>query len=134
MLFRSDDPWNITWHRTRGVKGRLEAAERGLISGNGPDGTSTSHGRGVVIYGLPGKLTPEALRPYLKDFKLVATEVGHKEIIKLESPCVLIRPDTGSTIDVQSWLPIDLQPGENHLEVAVLCPLGVRRRSTPSRP
>ncbi|KZT67767.1 hypothetical protein DAEQUDRAFT_812632 [Daedalea quercina L-15889] len=79
------DPKNPV-NRTRGVKGRLEAAERGLVTGSGPDGASTSHGRGVVIQGLPGKLTPEGLRSYLKDFKLAATEGGRKEIVKLDTP------------------------------------------------
>lgn len=74
--------------RTRGVKGRLEAAERGLFTGNGPNGMSTGQGKGVVIYGLPGKLTPGGLRTYLRNFKLASAEAGQQEIVKLETPCV----------------------------------------------
>ncbi|KAH9842587.1 uncharacterized protein C8Q71DRAFT_720094 [Rhodofomes roseus] len=72
--------------RTRGVKGRLEAAERGIITGSGPDGGRTGQGKGVVIYGLPGKFGAEAVRTYLKEFKLAASEDGQKEIVKLEVP------------------------------------------------
>ncbi|EPT06196.1 hypothetical protein FOMPIDRAFT_1034132 [Fomitopsis schrenkii] len=72
--------------RTRGVKGRLEAAERGLFTGNGPNGMSTGQGKGVVIYGLPGKLTPGGLRTYLRNFKLASAEAGQQEIVKLETP------------------------------------------------
>ncbi|CCM02401.1 uncharacterized protein FIBRA_04499 [Fibroporia radiculosa] len=72
--------------RTRGTKGRLEAAERGLVMGMGPDGGVSNQGRNVVIYGMPGKMTPESLREYLKSFKLAGSEGGQKEIIKLEVP------------------------------------------------
>ena len=74
--------------RTRGVKGRLQAAERGLFTGNGPNGMVTSQGKGVVLYGLPGKLTPDSLRTYLRNFKLAMAEAGQQEIIKLGSPYV----------------------------------------------
>ena len=74
--------------RTRGVRGRLQAAERGLLTGNGPYGMSTSRGKGVVLYGMPGKLTPDSLRTYLKNFKLAVAEAGQREIVKLETPYV----------------------------------------------
>lgn len=71
-------------HRVRGVKGRLEAAERGLITGNGPAGGVKDSARGVVIWGLPGKMTPDSLKDYLKNFKLAGLEAGKVPIIKLE--------------------------------------------------
>lgn len=83
----ANDPSQVIT-RTRGVKGRLQAAERGLFTGNGPNGMSTSRGKGVVLYGLPGRLTSEGLRTYLRGFKLAAAEAGQQEIVKLETPYV----------------------------------------------
>lgn len=82
----ADDPSEAVT-RTRGVKGRLEAAERGLYTGNGPNGMS-GRGKGVVLYGLPGKLTPGGLHTYLRNFKLASAEAGQHEIVKLDTPCV----------------------------------------------
>lgn len=50
--------------RTRGAQGRAEAAERGLITGDGPRGGVKNTGKNVVIWGLPGKLTPEGLKVF----------------------------------------------------------------------
>ncbi|KAI0725159.1 hypothetical protein C8Q72DRAFT_877568 [Fomitopsis betulina] len=80
----ADDPSEAVT-RTRGVKGRLEAAERGLYTGNGPNGMS-GRGKGVVLYGLPGKLTPGGLHTYLRNFKLASAEAGQHEIVKLDTP------------------------------------------------
>lgn len=70
--------------RTRGPKGRMEAAERGIIPGTGPDTGIPHQGRCVVMYGLPGQLTVETLRAFLKSFKLAGMENGQKEVIKVE--------------------------------------------------
>ncbi|KAH9926168.1 uncharacterized protein B0H18DRAFT_876600, partial [Fomitopsis serialis] len=80
------DPWSGLEPRARGVKGRLEAAERGVLSGNGPGGGTSSHGRGVAISGFPGKITAEAVQAYLGDFRLASYEGGQKEVVKLGVP------------------------------------------------
>lgn len=69
--------------RTRGARGREEAAERGLVMGDGPSGGITGSGKNVVLYGLPGKMTAEAAGYYLKAFKLAGNS-GSKDIVKLE--------------------------------------------------
>jgi len=62
----------------------MEAAERGLISGNGPRGGVVNEGRNVVLWGLPGRLTPEGLKGLLQNFKLAGTEGGKMEFVKTE--------------------------------------------------
>ena len=57
--------------RTRGAEGRMDAIQRGAIVGNGPSGGIRPDGREVVVWGLPGKLQPNALRAYLRNLKLV---------------------------------------------------------------
>ncbi|KAI0288184.1 hypothetical protein BC826DRAFT_1107889 [Russula brevipes] len=41
--------------RSRGLKGREEASERAIVSGNGSQGGITDVGRSVVLAGLPGR-------------------------------------------------------------------------------
>jgi hypothetical protein len=41
-------------YRARGEKGRAEAAERGLLTGNGPDAKVKERGTNVYLWGLPG--------------------------------------------------------------------------------
>jgi len=72
--------------RTRGAQGRMEAAERGLVTGNGPRGGVVNDGKNVVLWGLPGRLTPEGLKGLLHNFKLAGTDGGKKEFMKLEIP------------------------------------------------
>jgi hypothetical protein len=67
--------------RNRGTKGRRDAADRGLITGDGPDGGIVSNGRVVVVSGLPGKLGSEGFRRYLKRFGVSG---GQQEITKIE--------------------------------------------------
>lgn len=69
--------------RTRGVKGRMDAVQRGIFLGNGPGGGITDSGKNAVLYGLPGRMTEEAAGYYLKNFKL-ASSSGTKDIVKLE--------------------------------------------------
>jgi len=65
------------------VEGRQEAANRGLLTGNGPDGGLASNGKNVIMWGLPGKLEPAYLKSYLKRFTL-SGKTGEEEITKLE--------------------------------------------------
>lgn len=69
--------------RARGPQGRAEAAERGVLSGNGPRGGLSAGGMSVVLWGLPGRLTAESLRAFLRDFTLAGTEGGKKEFMKI---------------------------------------------------
>ena len=69
--------------RMRGSVGRQEAANKGLIDGNGPNGGTSGHGKNVVMWGLPGKLPPAGLRNYLRAFQL-ANLGAQDSIIKIE--------------------------------------------------
>jgi len=81
----SSPPPTLFTTRARGTKGRMDAAERGLF-GDGPRGGLLSEGKNVVLWGLPGRLTPEGLKGLLRNFKLAGTEGGRKEFVKLEGP------------------------------------------------
>jgi hypothetical protein len=79
----------ITWpledpSRTRGIKGRQEAIDRGILDGNGADAGVSERGKNVVVWGLPGKLTTDQLGEYLKNYRLAGTGGGREEILKLE--------------------------------------------------
>lgn len=57
--------------RRRGEKGRAQAAERGILPGNGPHADLTQDtGKTVVIWGFPGKLSTEVAASYFNDFKV----------------------------------------------------------------
>lgn len=75
-----DDPRPL---RIRGAQGRLEAAERGQL-GDGPGGGVTGHGSSVVLYGLPGKMSTDAVWHYLSGYKLGGSTKQGKDIVKLE--------------------------------------------------
>jgi hypothetical protein len=62
----------------------MNAAERSLFFGDGPRGGVLNEGKNVVLWGLPGRLTPEGLKGLLQNFKLAGTEGGKKEFVKLE--------------------------------------------------
>ena len=68
--------------RSRGLKGREEASERSIVTGNGSQGGITDGGRSVLLSGLPGKITTGAVRRFLKDYRLMG---GQAEVVKLES-------------------------------------------------
>jgi hypothetical protein len=68
--------------RSRGLKGREEASERSIVIGNGCQGGITDVGRSVLLSGLPGKITTEAVRRYLKNYKLMG---GQAEVVKVDS-------------------------------------------------
>lgn len=78
----SDPPVGIPV-RGRGAKGRGEATERGVLTGDGPRAGLLSSGKNVVIWGLPGKLTNEGLKGFLQNFKLAGTEGGKKEFLRV---------------------------------------------------
>lgn len=80
----NDSPPPVVPVRTRGVEGRREAAERGIIDGDGPGGGITGSGRNVSIAGLPGKMTPEGVKAWLKSFKLAGSTTDGKEIAKID--------------------------------------------------
>ncbi|GJE86928.1 RNA recognition motif domain-containing protein [Phanerochaete sordida] len=80
-----DDSEEMLQPRARGVKGRVQAAERGVTTGDGPAGGTKSGGSNVVLYGLPGRMTPEAAWYYLSGFKLAGATARDKDIIKLPS-------------------------------------------------
>jgi hypothetical protein len=67
--------------RRRGVQGRAEAEERGIITGNGPHGGITGRGKTVVLWGLPWKTTAEQVKLALKGFRFA--ESGD-EVYKLD--------------------------------------------------
>ena len=67
--------------RMRGKKGRSEAAVRAIVSGNGSQGGISETDEAVAIIGLPGRMTVEAMRPFLRDYKLAS---GEGAIVKLE--------------------------------------------------
>lgn len=69
--------------RRRGAQGRQEAVDRGLVSGNGPDGGIVGNGKVVILFGLPGRLEPDGLGKYLKRFEATS---GQEEIRKVERP------------------------------------------------
>jgi hypothetical protein len=70
--------------RTRGVDGRERAAERGVLQGNGPRAGLGASGRNVVLWGLPGKLTPEGLRSMMVAWELAESSgTPGLEILKI---------------------------------------------------
>lgn len=67
--------------RSRGLKGREEASERSIVTGNGSQGGITDGGRSVLLSGLPGKISTDIVRRYLRNYKLMG---GQAEVVKLE--------------------------------------------------
>ena len=68
--------------RSRGLKGREEASERTIVTGNGVQGGITDGGRSVLLSGLPGKISTETVRRFLRNYKLMG---GQAEVVKLET-------------------------------------------------
>ena len=69
--------------RLRGVKGRAEAAEREVVTGDGPGAGITGGRRTVVLSGLPARMSPDAVRTWLKNFKLASSTPEEKEVSKI---------------------------------------------------
>lgn len=72
---------NLALVRTRGIKGRSEAMERGVLNGNGPDAGISHHGKTVVVSGLPGRLVADSLKQYIRELKLGGTNF---EVLKTQ--------------------------------------------------
>lgn len=60
--------------RSRGVKGRADALNRGLL-GSGPSAGFPS-GRTVTITGVPGKVTAQNIRLLVEGFQLADNEMN----------------------------------------------------------
>jgi hypothetical protein len=70
--------------RTRGTKGRAEAEERGVATGNGPHaGLLQNTGKTVVIWGFPGKMTAGMALPYFHEFKVAKSKKETHRIQKI---------------------------------------------------
>jgi hypothetical protein len=82
--FPSPPPLDVIPTRSRGARGRSDAAGRGAIVGNGPSAGLLNPNIHVVIWGLPGKITPNRLKEYLSDFQLAGTNRG--EIAQVNKP------------------------------------------------
>ena len=68
--------------RSRGLKGREEASERTIVTGNGIQGGITDGGRSVLLSGLPGRISAESVRRFLKNYKLMG---GQAEVVRLDT-------------------------------------------------
>ena len=68
--------------RSRGLKGREEASERSIVSGNGSQGGITDVGKSVLLSGLPGKISTHVMRRYLRNYSLMG---GQAEVVKLDT-------------------------------------------------
>lgn len=80
-----------TGSRTRGIKGKAEAAERGLFDGRGPNAGLTRNATNVVISGLPGKSTSDIIKGLVKPYKLAGYE-DKGDIIKVDLYVVSLTP------------------------------------------
>ncbi|EJF65917.1 hypothetical protein BD309DRAFT_1075472 [Dichomitus squalens] len=69
--------------RTRGPKGALEAAQRAVYRGDGPNAGITGGGRTVLLYGLPARLTPQIVTDNLRNFKFAGSEKGVPAVLKI---------------------------------------------------
>ena len=68
--------------RTRGSKGILDAAQRGIYLGNGPSAGVPGGGKTVVLSGLPDRLTPVNVADNLRSFKLARSDMGSPAVVK----------------------------------------------------
>ncbi|KAF8508043.1 hypothetical protein BU17DRAFT_100076 [Hysterangium stoloniferum] len=74
--------------RSRGAKGREEAAARDCITGTGLDARVTDRGRGVVLWGLPGSMRADELNELLlKGFSLMNGEAAKGNVVLVEPDC-----------------------------------------------
>jgi len=67
--------------RVRGQKGREEAAQRAIVTGNGSRGGIWDNGKSVVICGMPNKMSVDGVRKFLKNYKLAG---GQGEVVKMD--------------------------------------------------
>lgn len=66
------DPFLTAGQRLRGVKGRTDASNRGLL-GNGPS-AGFPPGKTVTVVGFPGKMTLKQFMPHVNGFQLALDE------------------------------------------------------------
>ncbi|EAU88207.2 hypothetical protein CC1G_03879 [Coprinopsis cinerea okayama7 len=64
--------------RSRGHRGRKEAAERGVWDGDGPNAgvRGLNIGRAVTIWGFPGKATVSAVEKFMENYAVSRAKVG----------------------------------------------------------
>lgn len=72
--------------RSRGLRGKEQAALRGALNGNGPHAGMSNLDRTVTIWGLAGKATPRALAEVLEGFDVAESAKGRMNIIKIPLP------------------------------------------------
>jgi len=82
-LYATAVPNPFSIGRMRGSAGRKEASNKGLVTGNGPNGGTSGHGKNVIMWGLPGRLPPDGLRNYLRAFRL-SDATDQESIVKIE--------------------------------------------------
>lgn len=70
--------------RTRGQRGRSEAARRGVLVGCGPSAGVTNDGRTVVFGGLSSRSSSESwLEDLLANFQIARSDKGDPQIVRL---------------------------------------------------
>ncbi|KIL68603.1 hypothetical protein M378DRAFT_158426 [Amanita muscaria Koide BX008] len=72
--------------RSRGAKGREEAATRGAMKGNGAHAGITNGERTVTIWGFPGKTDVPAVEFILRSFDLARNKDGKASAYKVMLP------------------------------------------------
>lgn len=76
------DDADIQPPRSRGAKGREEAATRGALKGDGPHAGIPNGERTVTIWGFPGKTESAAVEFIVKDFDLARSSDGKANVYK----------------------------------------------------
>ncbi|KAI5121679.1 hypothetical protein M0805_002755 [Coniferiporia weirii] len=76
--------------RMRGERGRAEAASRAVLEGNGMGGGVGAKAWDVVLWGIPGTMSAQALRYYLRRVELVGVNPNG------EPKCEVLRVETQS--------------------------------------
>jgi len=71
--------------RMRGFKGRAQAAERGVLSGNGPSAGLSAGSMNVTLSGFPNWVSVAYVKQFLKSYRLAGTTDGQKEVVKLDA-------------------------------------------------
>ncbi|TFK27416.1 hypothetical protein FA15DRAFT_586478, partial [Coprinopsis marcescibilis] len=81
----ADEDWDLfLTKRSRGHKGRKEAAERGSWNGDGPNAgiRGLNPERTVTMWGFPGKATAEAVEKFLDGYDISRSGDGEAMIYK----------------------------------------------------
>lgn len=67
----------------RGHEGRKKAADRGALTGQGPNAGISNNERTVTMAGLPARTTVAEMALVLKDFEIAQSKRGLPQIVKL---------------------------------------------------